>query len=29
MAMELDAEPDPDLATRKGEFAMLLYSIGG
>ncbi|KAJ4478242.1 hypothetical protein J3R30DRAFT_3289922 [Lentinula aciculospora] len=27
MALELDREPDPDLATRTGEFAMLLYSI--
>jgi solute carrier family 45, member 1/2/4 len=27
MALELDKEPDPDLATRTGEFAMLLYSI--
>lgn len=28
MAYELQREPDPELATRKGEFAMLLYSIG-
>lgn len=28
MAQELDREPDPDYATRTGEFAMLLYSIG-
>lgn len=28
MALELGREPDPDLATRTGEFAMLLYSIG-
>ncbi|KAJ3896085.1 major facilitator superfamily domain-containing protein [Lentinula edodes] len=27
MALELGREPDPDLATRTGEFAMLLYSI--
>ncbi|KAG7096809.1 hypothetical protein E1B28_004217 [Marasmius oreades] len=27
MAYELDKEPDPDLATRTGELAMLLYSI--
>ncbi|KAJ7180236.1 major facilitator superfamily domain-containing protein [Mycena crocata] len=27
MAQELGEEPDSDLATRKGEFAMLLYSI--
>ncbi|KAJ6598926.1 hypothetical protein DFH09DRAFT_1129584 [Mycena vulgaris] len=27
MAHELGEEPDPELATRKGEFAMLLYSI--
>ncbi|KAF5390590.1 hypothetical protein D9757_002692 [Collybiopsis confluens] len=27
MALELDKEPDPDVATRTGEFAMLLYSI--
>ncbi|KAG6821597.1 hypothetical protein H0H93_000106 [Arthromyces matolae] len=29
MAYELDREPDADYATRKGEFAMLLYSIVG
>lgn len=28
MAYELDREPDADYATRVGEFAMLLYSIG-
>jgi solute carrier family 45 protein 1/2/4 len=28
MAHELDREPDHDLATRKGEFAMLIYSVG-
>lgn len=28
MAHELQREPDPDVATRTGEFAMLLYSIG-
>jgi len=28
MANELQKEPDPELATRMGEFAMLLYSIG-
>ena len=28
MALELDREPDADFATRTGEFAMLLYSIG-
>ena len=28
MAYELNKEPDPELATRKGEFAMLIYSIG-
>ncbi|KIK68025.1 hypothetical protein GYMLUDRAFT_36839 [Collybiopsis luxurians FD-317 M1] len=27
MALEQDKEPDPDVATRTGEFAMLLYSI--
>ncbi|KAF7288297.1 ANK-REP-REGION domain-containing protein [Mycena chlorophos] len=27
MAEELNAEPDPELATRKGELAMLIYSI--
>ncbi|KAF9268105.1 MFS general substrate transporter [Marasmius fiardii PR-910] len=27
MAYELDKEPNPDYATRTGEFAMLLYSI--
>ncbi|KAJ7068403.1 MFS general substrate transporter [Mycena amicta] len=27
MAEELNEEPDPDLATRKGELAMLIYSI--
>lgn len=29
MARELDREPDPELATRKGEFAMLIYSVVG
>ncbi|KAF4619598.1 hypothetical protein D9613_005337 [Agrocybe pediades] len=29
MAYELNKEPDPELATRKGEFAMLIYSIVG
>jgi solute carrier family 45 protein 1/2/4 len=28
MAYENQKEPDPELATRSGEFAMLLYSIG-
>jgi hypothetical protein len=28
MAHELGKEPDATLAIRKGEFAMLLYSIG-
>jgi len=28
MAYEHNAEPDATLATRKGEFAMLLYSLG-
>lgn len=28
MAYENQKEPDPDIATRSGEFAMLLYSIG-
>ena len=28
MAYELDREPDPELATRTGELAMLIYSIG-
>ena len=28
MAYELGREPDPELATRTGEFAMLMYSIG-
>jgi len=28
MAYELDREPDGDLATRTGELAMLIYSIG-
>jgi len=28
MAHELDREPDSELATRKGEFAMLIYSVG-
>ena len=28
MAYEHQKEPDPELATRSGEFAMLLYSIG-
>ncbi|KAF7301801.1 ANK-REP-REGION domain-containing protein [Mycena indigotica] len=27
MAEEIGREPDPELATRKGEFAMLIYSI--
>ena len=29
MAYENNAEPDQDVATRMGEFAMLMYSIGG
>ncbi|KXN86414.1 General alpha-glucoside permease [Leucoagaricus sp. SymC.cos] len=29
MAQELDREPDHDLATRKGELAMLIYSVVG
>jgi len=29
MAYQLGKEPDIDLATRTGELAMLLYSIGG
>lgn len=29
MAYQLGEEPDIELATRAGEFAMLLYSIGG
>jgi len=28
MAYELDREPDGDLATRTGELAMLVYSVG-
>jgi hypothetical protein len=28
MAYENQKEPDAELATRSGEFAMLLYSIG-
>jgi hypothetical protein len=28
MAHELGEEPDRDIATRTGEFAMLIYSIG-
>lgn len=28
MAHEIGREPDPDVATRTGEFAMLIYSIG-
>lgn len=28
MAHEEGKEPDPELATRTGEFAMLIYSIG-
>lgn len=28
MAFELQKEPEHDVATRTGEFAMLLYSIG-
>jgi hypothetical protein len=28
MAYEHNEEPDKDLATRKGEFAMLIFSIG-
>lgn len=28
MAYEHQKEPDPDVATRTGEFAMLIYSIG-
>jgi solute carrier family 45 protein 1/2/4 len=28
MAYELDREPDGDLATRTGELAMLIYSVG-
>jgi hypothetical protein len=28
MAQEKNAEPDKELATRTGEFAMLLYSLG-
>ena len=28
MAYQLGEEPDIDLATRTGEFAMLVYSIG-
>lgn len=28
MAREIGGEPDPDFATRKGELAMLFYSIG-
>lgn len=29
MAYENNAEPDKDVAIRTGEFAMLMYSIGG
>lgn len=28
MAQELGREPDNDLATRTGEFAMAIYSVG-
>jgi solute carrier family 45, member 1/2/4 len=28
MAQELGHEPDNDLATRTGEFAMAIYSVG-
>jgi hypothetical protein len=28
MAYEHNKEPDPELATRTGELAMLIYSIG-
>ena len=28
MAYQLDREPDPELATRTGELALLIYSIG-
>jgi hypothetical protein len=28
MAYELKKEPHPELATRTGEFAMLIYSVG-
>ncbi len=28
MAYELQKEPNPETATRTGEFAMLIYSIG-
>lgn len=28
MAYELKKEPNPEIATRTGEFAMLIYSIG-
>ena len=28
MAYELNKEPDPELATRTGERAMLIYSVG-
>jgi hypothetical protein len=28
MAQELGQEPDHDLATRRGELAMLIYSVG-
>jgi hypothetical protein len=28
MAYEQNKEPDPELATRTGEFAMLMYSVG-
>jgi solute carrier family 45 protein 1/2/4 len=28
MAYEQKKEPDPELATRTGEFAMLIYSVG-
>lgn len=29
MAYEIHGEPDNDVATRTGEFALLIYSIGG
>ncbi|KAF5364199.1 hypothetical protein D9756_000488 [Leucocoprinus leucothites] len=29
MAYEMDREPDAEIATRKGEFAMLIYSVVG
>ena len=28
MAFEQNKEPDPDMATRTGELAMLVYSLG-